>query len=148
MKANVLSIVAAALAASALNSGCAETAPIMVAEAPRVAERIEYGVVESVQVHRAANDSPSGAGAVLGGIAGGVIGHQIGGGRGKDVATIAGALGGAYAGDQIERANQRDIYRIGVKLDSGARLEVEEAGSSELRAGDRVRVVNGRVYRE
>ncbi len=139
MKTRILSVVAAALAASALN-GCAET--------PRVVERIEQGVVESVQVHRAANDTPSGAGAILGGIAGGVIGHQIGNGRGRDVATIAGALGGAYAGNKIEGANQRDVYRISVLLDSGARLEFEEAGTSELRAGDRVRVVNGRVYRE
>ena len=147
MKARVLSVVAAALAASALNSGCAETAPITVAQAPRVAERIEYGVVESVQIVRSGGDSTSGAGAVLGGIAGGVIGHQIGGGRGKDVATIAGALGGAYAGNQIERANQRDRYRVTVLLDGGARLEVDEAGD-ELRVGDRVRVVNGQVHRE
>lgn len=30
---------------------------------------------------------------VLGAVAGGVIGHQFGGGRGKDVATVVGALG-------------------------------------------------------
>lgn len=34
------------------------------------------------------------AGSVLGAVAGGVIGHQFGGGRGKDVATVVGALGG------------------------------------------------------
>lgn len=39
-------------------------------------------------------------GSVLGAVAGGVIGHQFGGGRGKDVATVVGALGG-YAGNQI-----------------------------------------------
>ncbi len=33
-------------------------------------------------------------GSVLGAVAGGVIGHQFGGGRGKDVATVVGALGG------------------------------------------------------
>lgn len=32
-------------------------------------------------------------GSVLGAVAGGVIGHQFGGGRGKDVATVVGALG-------------------------------------------------------
>ncbi|CAI0794733.1 Uncharacterized protein conserved in bacteria [Serratia fonticola] len=35
------------------------------------------------------------AGSVLGAVAGGVIGHQFGGGRGRDVATVVGALGGA-----------------------------------------------------
>lgn len=42
------------------------------------------------------------AGSVLGAVAGGVIGHQFGGGRGKDVATVVGALGGGYAGNQIQ----------------------------------------------
>lgn len=38
-------------------------------------------------------------GSVLGAVAGGVIGHQFGGGRGKDVATVVGALGGGYAAE-------------------------------------------------
>lgn len=50
-------------------------------------------------------------GSVLGAVAGGVIGHQFGGGRGKDVATIAGALGGGYAGNQIQGSMQNsDTY--------------------------------------
>jgi outer membrane lipoprotein SlyB len=147
MTNNLSTLMAAVLAATAFTGGCAEIAPIAVAEAPRVNERIEYGVVESTYIVRG-GDGPTGAGAVIGGIAGGVVGHQIGGGRGKDVATIAGALGGAYVGNQVERAKQRDHYRVGVLLDSGARLEVEEASNGDLRVGDRVRVVNGRVNRE
>lgn len=42
-------------------------------------------------------------GSVLGAVAGGVIGHQFGGGRGKDVATVVGALGGGYAGRALSR---------------------------------------------
>lgn len=50
-------------------------------------------------------------GSALGAVAGGVIGHQFGGGRGKDVATVAGALGGGYAGNQVQGAMQdRDTY--------------------------------------
>ncbi|MBB8251937.1 glycine zipper 2TM domain-containing protein, partial [Escherichia coli] len=41
-------------------------------------------------------------GSVLGAVAGGVIGHQFGGGRGKDVATVVGALGGGFAGPRIQ----------------------------------------------
>ncbi|MFI8418470.1 glycine zipper 2TM domain-containing protein [Serratia sp. NPDC078593] len=48
------------------------------------------------------------AGSVLGAVAGGVIGHQFGGGRGRDVATIAGALGGGYAGNQIQGSMQNN----------------------------------------
>lgn len=39
------------------------------------------------------------------------IGHQFGGGRGKDVATVVGALGGGYAGNQIQGSMQEsDTY--------------------------------------
>ena len=139
MRTPVLALATAAFAMAALN-GCAETTT-------RVAERIEYGVVENIETYRAANDTPP-VGAVLGGIAGGVLGHQVGGGRGKDVATVAGALGGAYAGNKIQRANEHGHSRVTVRLDGGARVEADEAGESDLRVGDRVRVVNGIVHRE
>jgi outer membrane lipoprotein SlyB len=116
--------------------------------APRVAERVEYGVIERIDLYREGGSAPTGLGAVLGGIAGGVIGHQIGGGRGNTVGTIAGALGGAYVGNEVQRSRQEDRYRIGVRLDNGARLEVEEVGEGELRVGDHVKVVNNRVYRD
>ena len=48
---------------------------------------------------------------ITGSVAGGVIGHQFGGGRGKDVATVVGALGGGYAGNQIQGSLQEsDTY--------------------------------------
>lgn len=51
------------------------------------------------------------AGSVLGAVAGGVLGHQFGGGRGRDVATVAGALAGGYGGNQAQGAlQQRDTY--------------------------------------
>jgi uncharacterized protein YcfJ len=40
-------------------------------------------------------------GAIVGGILGGVLGHQIGGGRGQDVATALGAVGGAAIGSNV-----------------------------------------------
>jgi outer membrane lipoprotein SlyB len=110
--------------------------------------RVEYGTVEAIEMYRAEQPStPINLGTVLGGVAGGIIGHQIGGGRGNTAATIAGALGGAYAGNQIERSQEQDRYRVIVRLDSGATLAVPEVGQGELRVGDRVRVINNRVYR-
>ncbi|MDM4768949.1 glycine zipper 2TM domain-containing protein [Solimonas sp. SE-A11] len=47
-------------------------------------------------------------GTLLGGAAGGALGHQIGGGSGKDVATVAGALGGAYAGGKVAQQHYPD----------------------------------------
>ncbi len=48
------------------------------------------------------------AAAVLGGVAGGVLGHQIGKGRGKDVATIGGAILGTIAGGNMASENRYD----------------------------------------
>jgi outer membrane lipoprotein SlyB len=113
-----------------------------------VEHRIEYGVVEQIDLFRPGQSAPTGLGAILGGVAGGVVGHQIGGGSGNTAATIVGALGGAFVGNKIEQAHERDRYRVIVLLDNGPRLELTEFGEGELRVGDRVRVENNRVYRE
>jgi uncharacterized protein YcfJ len=42
-------------------------------------------------------------GTLAGALIGGVIGHQIGGGSGRDLATVAGAAGGGYAGNRIQK---------------------------------------------
>ena len=42
-------------------------------------------------------------GTAAGALVGGVLGHQIGGGTGRDIATIAGAAGGGYAGNRIQK---------------------------------------------
>jgi uncharacterized protein YcfJ len=43
------------------------------------------------------------AGTAIGAVAGGVVGSQIGGGSGRTLATIAGAAGGGYAGNQVQK---------------------------------------------
>ena len=112
------------------------------------APRVEYGVVEGIDAYRGAPVS-SGAGAVIGGIAGGVLGHQIGGGTGNAVATVAGAVGGAVGGNEIEKQNSANArgYRIRVRADSGAVLNVEGPSDLNLRVGDRVRLEGGRIQR-
>jgi uncharacterized protein YcfJ len=62
-----------------------------------------------VQVQRQAppNDSNRIAGTVIGGVAGGLLGSTIGGGRGRTVTTIAGAAGGAYVGNRVQKDMQR-----------------------------------------
>lgn len=65
----------------------------------------------AVTHRRAVQDENRITGSLLGAVAGGVIGHQFGGGHGKDIATVAGALGGGYAGNQIQGSMQdRDTY--------------------------------------
>lgn len=47
-------------------------------------------------------------GSAIGAVAGALIGHQIGGGKGKDLATIAGAVGGGVAGHEIQKHHQEN----------------------------------------
>ena len=146
MKFQVVAMVV--LAGATLLGGCAYPEPYPVyRERPVVAQRTEYGVVESIDMYRGGGGAPIGLGAIIGGVAGGIIGHQFGGGSGNTAATIAGALGGAAVGHEVERANAGDRYRVIVRLDSGGTLALDQVGQGELRVGDRVRIVNRRVYR-
>ena len=130
-------------------AGCAQPGPYRSYDAsPVSAERVEYGVVENIAMYSGDQpNNPINLGTIIGGVAGGVIGHQIGSGRGNTAATIAGAIGGAVVGNEINKSQQPDRYRVVVRLDSGATLAVTEVGEGELRVGDRVKVVNNRVYR-
>ena len=113
---------------------------------PPVVARVDYGVVERIDLYRGGSGTPIGLGTILGGLAGGIIGHQFGAGSGNTAATIAGAVGGAVVGNQIEQAHAGDRYRVWVRTDSGAVMGVDDV-AGELRVGDRVRIVNGRVMR-
>ena len=63
-------------------------------------------VCEDVTVQDAPKDSHQIAGMAIGGVAGGLLGNQIGGGKGRTIATVAGAAGGAYAGKKIQENQQ------------------------------------------
>jgi uncharacterized protein YcfJ len=73
-------------------------------------------------------------GTVAGAVIGGVLGHQIGGGTGRDIATVAGAAGGGYAGNRIQKNLQdKDTYtKTGQKCATGY-------DSSQRRTGYEVR---------
>lgn len=59
------------------------------------------------EVARTRPGSSDTAPVLMGGILGGVAGHQFGKGRGKDVATVAGALLGLHLGKEYHRENGR-----------------------------------------
>jgi len=83
-------------------------------------------------------------------VAGAVVGRQIGGGTGRDLATIAGAVGGALAGNEIEKSGNARVlqtYRATVRLDSGSARAYELSSASDLHIGDRVRIQNGQLSR-
>lgn len=113
---------------------------------------VEYGRVTNIEVLRSQGEAQgTGAGAIIGGLAGGVIGNQVGGGSGRDVARIAGIVGGALAGNAIEKNTRTqpvvETYRISVQTDNGARRSYDLASTGDLRPGDRVRIENGQLFR-
>ncbi|KAB8042884.1 glycine zipper 2TM domain-containing protein [Janthinobacterium aquaticum] len=111
------------------------------APAPKVCNNC--GVVEAIhEVNTRA--SGSGVGAAGGAVVGGLLGNQVGGGHGKQVATVLGAIGGAVAGNQIEgNVRATRSYNIVVRLDNGKTRTVHQSAAPGWRQGDRVRIVNG-----
>jgi outer membrane lipoprotein SlyB len=111
----------------------------------------EYGRVTGIEVVRTEEQGrTTGAGAVLGGVAGGVVGNQVGGGSGRDVARIVGIVGGALAGNAIERNRNTgvtEVYRISVRVDNGASRYYDVPNPGDLRVGDRVRLNNNQINR-
>jgi uncharacterized protein YcfJ len=61
--------------------------------------------------YRTVKDHDRIAGTAIGAVAGGLIGHSLGGGSGKTALTIGGAAAGAYAGNQIQKHEQRKRIR-------------------------------------
>ena len=108
----------------------------------------ECGTVTNVRTVKKEGEA-SGAGAVIGGIAGGVLGHQIGSGRGKDVATVAGAAGGAYAGHTIEKnKNKVTKYVVNIKMDDGTNRTFNFSSPTSYKAGDKVKIVDKKLVRD
>ncbi len=105
----------------------------------------ECGVIESVRVVDEVKKT-SGLGLVGGAVVGGLLGNQVGGGRGKDVATVAGAVGGAVAGDAIEKnSGSTKSYEVVVRFADGTRRVFNEANPPAWQSGDHVRVINGAI---
>jgi outer membrane lipoprotein SlyB len=93
--------------------------------------------------------SGSGAGAVVGGVLGAVIGNRFGHGTGRAAMTGVGAIGGAFAGNTVERNMNEHIvgYRLSVRLDNGQTRSFQESQLDGLRIGDRVRIERNHVRR-
>jgi len=86
----------------------------------------------------------TGLGAVAGGVLGGVIGHQIGGGTGQTVATIAGAAGGAYVGNTVEKKkNTKGYWQVAIRMDGGTTRTFRYTNQPSVREGERVKLVDG-----
>jgi outer membrane lipoprotein SlyB len=101
------------------------------------------GRVESVKTIQS-GAQPSGVGVGVGAVIGGLLGNQVGGGNGRTLATVAGAVGGGYAGNEVEkRSRVSTSYQVRVRMDDGQLQTFPSDSPDGWRAGDNVRVVNG-----
>jgi len=111
----------------------------------------EFGRVANIETTQTQGSGrTSGAGAVIGAVVGGVLGNAVGGGTGRAAATAVGVLGGAVAGNAVERRNNSGEYigyRVSIQLDQGGYRAYDVPSPGDLRIGDRVRMVEGQIQR-
>lgn len=84
------------------------TQPVQVAQADHAPQYSPAPVYQQPQQPQqpapVARNSPIGIG--VGAVVGGLLGNQVGGGNGRTLATIAGAVGGGYVGNEIAKRSQ------------------------------------------
>jgi outer membrane lipoprotein SlyB len=106
---------------------------------PAAVDCADCGKVTAVHLVEKKGDSNA-VGLIAGGVAGAVLGHQIGGGMGKDLATIAGAAGGAYAGKKVqENMNTTKVWEVSVTYTNGGSAKFDYAQDPGFKVGDSVK---------
>lgn len=107
----------------------------------------QCGVVRAVDlVETPGKATPLGM--IAGGVVGGLLGNQVGSGNGRTVATVAGAAGGAYAGNTIEKhVRKTKSYKIVVHLNNGDTRVFHRDTDPGFEIGDRVKVEHDTLVR-
>jgi outer membrane lipoprotein SlyB len=124
-----------------------EPARVASSEPARTAQRVctNCGSVVSVNAIKQKGEG-SGLGAIGGAVVGGVLGNQVGRGSGRTAATVVGAGAGAYAGHEIEKhVKSTHSYAVAVRMDDGSSRNFGYDTEPAFRAGDKVKVVEGRL---
>lgn len=101
---------------------------------------IRQGVIEQITLVQLPSNHHRGVGAVIGGLGGLGIGSLIGGGTGRDVAMVAGALGGALFGNEIQKKHDQPVpgQQVIVRVKNGVLVAVTQPVDPNLRTGQRV----------
>ncbi|MFZ4479704.1 MAG: glycine zipper 2TM domain-containing protein [Rhodoferax sp.] len=110
------------------------------APTPPAPVEVRRGVIEQITPTQITSSAHSGVGAVVGGLVGVGIGSLIGGGTGRDVAMVAGAIGGALAGNEVQKKHDQPIaaQQIIVRTSSGVLVLVTQPLGQNLFVGQRV----------
>lgn len=127
-------------------SAATPTAPVSL-KAGAAAVCADCGRVVAVSVTEKEGEGGA-VGMVAGGVAGALLGHQVGGGVGKDLATIAGAAGGAYAGKMIEgKVKTHKVWHVSVQYGNGNKHSFEFDKDPGFAVGDAVKNSGGSIVR-
>ncbi len=113
-------------------AACATPEPVPV--------EIRQGTIEQITATQIASNQHAGVGAVVGGLAGLGIGSLIGGGTGRDVAMVAGTIGGALIGNQVQKRNDTPVaaQQIIVRTKTGVLVAVTQPDGPALVVGQKV----------
>ncbi len=103
---------------------------------------IRTGVIEQINPVQLQSNHHAGVGAVVGGVAGLGLGSLIGAGTGRDVAMVLGTVGGAFAGNEIQKKYDQPVpgQQIIVRTTNGVLISVTQAANPNLFKGQRVYV--------
>ena len=103
---------------------------------------IRTGVIEQITPIELSSNQHAGVGAVVGGVAGLGIGSLIGAGTGRDVAMVLGAVGGAFAGNEVQKKYDHPVpgQQIVIRTGSGVLVSVTQPVNPALYKGQRVYV--------
>ena len=112
-------------------------------------EKVLFGQIDSVRIVTSKDiiqDERNGWKTFGGALIGGVIGHQFGGGSGKDVATVLGAIIGASVADRNQQRYQEVIYQLVelmITVEGGEQYMVIQDQDPKMvfSSGDQVRIV-------
>lgn len=117
---------------------------------PASAQALCADCAKVVAVNQREKEGEGGAlGIIAGGATGALLGHQVGGGMGKDLATIAGAVGGAYAGKKIEeKVKTKTVWAVSVQYADGRKHSFEFAQDPGFKVGDTVKNAGESIVRQ
>ncbi len=128
-----------------LNKSLQSNAPTAYRSAPIC---VACGTVEAVNAIETKGEGGY-LGTIGGGVVGALLGNQVGSGNGRTAATIAGALGGAYAGRAIEGNTKKNVhYEVQVRLQNGGQQTISFASDPGYKVGDKVKVQDGGLVRD
>ena len=89
---------------------------------------IRSGKIEQINPAQITSPHHTGLGAIVGGLGGLALGSLIGNGTGRDVAMAAGAIGGAFAGNEVQSNYDKPKQgeQVIVRLNNGVLVSITQ----------------------